>query len=131
MCSGWSYLAGVIAGALSLAPLFADEAITKDGRRVVSGGLRLDKTGRLLFAPKKGASLPLADLAHVRLAPAPAPPFRIGAARRVRLTDGQQFTGAFLGLEKQSLVLRTAWADKARIPRSAVAALTPLPGWLP
>src|SRR3954447_19692782 len=119
MRSAWSWLVGLFLGALFLAPLFADEATTRDGR-LVSGALRLGKAGRLLFAPTKGAPLPLADLAHVRLATSPTPPFRIGAARRVRLRDGQQFTGTFLGLEKQSLILRTPWTDKARIPRSAV-----------
>ena len=31
--------------------------------------------------------------------------------RRVRLRDGQQITGVFLGLEKDKLLFRTAWAD--------------------
>jgi hypothetical protein len=131
MCSWRSCLVGafLVAGLL-LPSLRADEASFKDGRRL-AGALRLGKTGRLLFSPRKGASVPLADLAEVRLTPTPSPPLRLTGARRVRLTDGQQLTGGFLGLQKKSLVLRTAWADKVSVPRAAVAALTHLPGWLP
>jgi hypothetical protein len=130
---GWSRVGavGALAGwALLLAPVFADEATLKDGRRV-RGALRLEKPGRLLFAPAdRGAAVGLPNLSRARFeAPAPLP-FRVSGGRRLRLRDGQQLTGAFLGLQKQSLVLRTAWADRVEVPRAAVASLGQLPGWI-
>src|SRR5262249_44234524 len=53
----------------------------------------------------------------------------VGAGYRVTLLDGQMLTGQLLGLSKEALRLRTAWAEKVELPRAAVASLTQLPGW--
>jgi hypothetical protein len=57
------------------------------------------------------------------------PPFRAGGGRRVRLWDGECITGQILDLNKDTLRMRTAWAARPELPRAAVAAIEPLPGW--
>lgn len=56
-------------------------------------------------------------------------PFRVGGGRRVRLWDGERITGQILDMNKDTLRLRTAWATRLELPRAAVAAIEPLPGW--
>ncbi len=56
-------------------------------------------------------------------------PFRVGDGRGVRLWDGERITGQILDLNKDTLHLRTAWAARLALPRAAVAAIEPLPGW--
>jgi hypothetical protein len=120
---------GVLLGVVGLsAPLLAaEEGWRPDGRRV-RGSLALE-AGRLRFTPAGGAALSAADLTRVCFAEATPPPFRVAGVRRVRLHDGQQITGQFLELNKDALSLRPAWAPRVQLPRSAVAALTVLPGW--
>ena len=50
---------------------------------------------------------------------------------RVHLLDGQQLTGVLLSLDRDNVKLRTAWADRLTLPRSAVASIAHLPGWQP
>jgi hypothetical protein len=105
----------------------AEEAWCVDGRRV-GGALTLEQ-GRLHFHSKDGEELPLADLTRIRFAEKTAPPFRAGGGRRLRLRDGELITGQFLGLNKDTVSLRTAWAARVELPRSAVMSVDPLPGW--
>ncbi|HWG43702.1 MAG TPA: hypothetical protein VN688_13020, partial [Gemmataceae bacterium] len=104
-----------------------EQALRTDGRRI-GGTVTLDK-GRLHFTPTAGAAIPLADLARIRFAGKTPPPFRAGGGRRVVLRDGQRITGQFLGLDKDTLILRTAWSARVEVPRAAVASIEPLPGW--
>jgi hypothetical protein len=115
---------------LALAPpIAADEAVLKDGRHV-PGELTLGDSGRLRFTPTgRDAPPPPADLASVRFAGTTPPPFRAASGFRVRLHDGQILTGQLLGLDRDALRLRTAWAGEVELPRAAVAAVTHLPGW--
>jgi hypothetical protein len=120
-----------LALALLAAPAAAaEEARLPNGRRV-AGALTLG-AGRLSFTPAAGgAPISIEGVTSVDFnGPSPAP-FRVGFVRRVVLRDGQQFTGELLGLEGDSLKLRTAWAGKLTLPRVAVASLAPLPGWRP
>jgi hypothetical protein len=109
--------------------LTADEVVRADGRRL-TGRLTLDAKGRPRFTPA-GRTTPLSptDIAAVRFDDGPPAPFRVGAGHRVRLQDGQLLTGQLLSLNKESLRLRTAWAEQVELPRAAVAAVTHLPGW--
>jgi hypothetical protein len=122
---------GALALALLAAPApAAEEARLPDGRRV-AGSLAL-ADGRLTFAPAAGgAPVAVAKITSVQFNGPPAAPFRAGFARRIVLRDGQQFTGELLGLDGDSLNLRTAWAGKLTLPRGALASLTALPGWRP
>jgi hypothetical protein len=56
-------------------------------------------------------------------------PFRAGGGRRVFLRDGERISGQILDLNKDALRLRTAWAARLELPRTAVASIEPLPGW--
>ncbi len=111
-----------------IAPLgAAEEAWRTDGRHL-RGTLLLDQ-GELHFKPSEGAETPLAKFTRVRFAEKTPPPFRAGGGRRVHLRDGQIITGQILGLDKDTLTLRTAWAARIMLPRAAVASVDPLPGW--
>jgi hypothetical protein len=106
----------------------ADEAVRANGLRV-QGTLALNKSGRLHFTPtKKDAPLPLAEIQHIRFANADVPPLRFGTPHRVVFHRNQQLTGELLGLDDESLRLRTFWSDQARLSRRAIAAVTHLPG---
>jgi hypothetical protein len=111
-----------------LSPLLAvEEAWRGDGRSL--RGLLMLTDGQLRFQPTEGAAIPSTELRRIRFeGPAP-PPFRAGGGRRVTLWDGQRITGQFLSLNKEKLVLRTAWAARLEVPRAAVASLDSLPGW--
>jgi hypothetical protein len=63
----------------------------------------------------------------VRAAP---PPFRVGAGHVALLRTGDRLTGQLLSLDANVLRLRTPWRDRVEIHRSAVAALTQVPGLL-
>jgi hypothetical protein len=109
----------------------AEEARLTDGRRV-SGALTLDKNGQLRFAVTGQAEAVLNErIDLVRFPEAPCPPFRAAGNLRVVLRDGQTLTGPILALDRGTLQMRTAWANRLRVPRSAVASLTQLPGWQP
>lgn len=104
----------------------ADEAVRPDGRRL-RGTLQLEKSG-LFFQPASGGRISLGDLRKVRLEGFPAP-FRATPVHVLRLAGDEQLTGVFVGLERDNLVLRTAWADRLLVPRLGTIALTHLPGW--
>jgi hypothetical protein len=55
-------------------------------------------------------------------------PFRAGSGHVVHLRTGERLTGQLLGLDADTLQLRTTWGDKIELPRQAVAALTQVPG---
>jgi hypothetical protein len=85
--------------------------------------------GRLHFMPNGSDSpLPLDQVQAIRFPLAPAPPLLAGMAVQVALPRGQQLTGGLLELDGERLQLRTAWAEDLSLPRSAVRALTQLPG---
>jgi hypothetical protein len=120
----------LFATTLIVSGLPADEAVRSDGR-TAQGTLRLEKSGKLLFTPAAAReSIASGELTEIRFE-ADSPVFRGAPGHLVRLPDGQQFTGVFLGLEKDHLLLRTAWAERFAVPRSAVVAVTHLPGWRP
>lgn len=105
----------------------AEEAWRGDGRKV-RGNLTLDGE-HLRFQPTQGAALAPADLTRILFEGGTPTPFRVGEGRRVHLWDGEQITGQFLDLDKETLHLRTAWAARLAIPRAAVASVESLPGW--
>ncbi len=105
----------------------AEEAWRADGRHL-RGSLLLDQ-GRLRFTPTEGEAVPLADLTRIRFAGGSPAPFRAGGGRRVLLRDGERITGQILGLDDNTVTMRTAWAARIELPRAAVASIDPLPGW--
>lgn len=124
---GWLLLlAGAFVLVAATAP--ADEAVLRDGRRL-SGKLSLDQR-RWSFVPAgKSEPVPAESLSQVRLESVPASPLRAGSVHRVFLRDGQALTAGLLDLDDKTLTLRTAWASRVSLPRSAVASVTQLPGW--
>jgi hypothetical protein len=120
----------LVACSLAAALLRADEAVRPDGR-LVPGELSLEKTGKLHFTPAaRGEALAAADLAEIRLG-GQVPPFRAAPGKVLHLSGGEHLTGVFLGMEKDHLLLRTAWAERLSVPPGAAASLTHLPGWRP
>jgi hypothetical protein len=109
------------------APAVADEACLRDGRRV-AGTLGLSE-GRLHFTPRAGDAPPAEAVLRILFAGAEAPPLRIGDGRQVLLSGDQRLTGQLLGIDAETVRLRTAWADRLEIPRPGVAAVAALPGW--
>src|SRR5262245_38673388 len=124
---GWLLLlAGAFVLVATTAP--ADEAVLRDGRRL-SGKFSLDQH-RWSFVPAgRSEPVPAASLSQVRLEAVPASPLRAGSVHRVFLRDGQALTAGLLDLDDKTLTLRTAWASRVSLPRSAVASVTQLPGW--
>jgi hypothetical protein len=113
-----------------LAILAADEeAIRLNGRRT-AGTLAVDAKSRLRFTLKDGgAVLPPDAIASIRFPVMPLAANRPCVGVRVALHDGQHIAGQLLSLDDKTLSLRPACADKIELPRSAVAAVTQLPGW--
>ena len=125
---GWRIRAALCVWASLSAPLpAADEALARDGRPL-SGSLSLAPDGRLQFTPTTGDPRPASTLDRVRLSSALPPPFRIAGGWRFLLVGGQQLTGDLLGLDAETLRLRTAWAPRLELPRAAVISVTMLPG---
>jgi hypothetical protein len=108
--------------ALLAAGLPAAEVLRHEDGRRESGALSL-AGGRLHFTPAGGVAAPLSG-GLVDFAPATPAPLRVGAAHRVLLRGGQRLTGQLLGLDAETLRLRTAWAEQADVPRAAVVAVT-------
>jgi hypothetical protein len=108
--------------------LFGDEAQRPDGQRQ-TGTLSLDR-GRLSFTPTdKGATISGDRLALVRFGDSPSPLWRVGGGVRVQFAGGERLTGVLLGLDRDKLRLRAAWADKLSLPRSALRSIAHLSGW--
>jgi hypothetical protein len=114
--------------AVALASAPADEAVLDGGERV-KGELSLTKTGQVLFAPQQRGRT-INGAIEYRLGGRPAP-FRAGPGMLLRLPGDQEVTGLFLGLQRDRLVFRTAWAERIEVPLRAVVSLTHLPGWRP
>jgi hypothetical protein len=107
----------------------ADEAVLTDGRRL-SGTMRFPADGRLHFGSGP-RDLRLDELQQICLTSADLPPLRAAAAHCVLLRDGQQLTGELLGLDGDKLRLATIWTAKPMgVPRSRIAAITHLPGFV-
>ena len=68
------------------------------------------------------------DMGLVRLTPT-GKTFRDGPAHVLNLSKDQRITGVFLGMEKEAVAMRTAWAERLVVPRAGVVLLTHLPGW--
>jgi hypothetical protein len=111
-----------------VSPLPAAEQAWRGNGQRVGGALTLND-GRLHFHANDGEEVPLADVTRIRFAETTESPFRAGGVRRLRLHDGEHITGQFLGLNKDTVGLRTAWATRIELPRSAVVSIDPLPGW--
>lgn len=117
---------------LVLPPLLAAEEVVQTDGRMASGALSVDGRGQLLFVvPGRPEPLPINSIEQVRFRSAVPPPFRIAVGHRVLLRSGERLTGQLVSLNKESLVLRAAWAERLTLPRAAVAAVTQLPGWQP
>jgi hypothetical protein len=56
-------------------------------------------------------------------------PFHAAGGRRVRLWDGEQISGQIFEVNKDTLRMRTAWAERLELPRAAAASIESLPGW--
>jgi hypothetical protein len=108
----------------------ADQAQLLDGKRV-SGALGLDERGQLSFAVERSNPVHADRIALVRFAPTDLPLFRVPGGLHLVLRGGQSLTGALVRLDGESVMLRTAWAERLKLPRDAVIALTQLPGWQP
>ncbi len=106
----------------------ADQAQLLDGRRV-TGSLGLDESRRLLFTAESKAPIASERLALVPFPALDLPPFRVAGALRLLLRDGQTLTGPLVRLDAESVVIQPAWSKPVKAPRSAVLALTQLPGW--
>ncbi len=120
----------LLASVLCALALHADEAVRSDGR-TAQGTLRLEKTGKLLFTPATALkAIAPEELSEVRF-DTEGPLFRGAPSHLLHLPNDQQITGVFLGLQENQLLLRTAWAERLSVPRSAAIALTHLPGWQP
>ncbi len=125
-------LAAVVAslpGLTSAARAAAPEVVDADGR-ASPGAVAVDDAGRIRFTPTGQAQpLPPESIAYIRFPAAAAEPFRAGFVRRVLLADGQQITARLLAADGDALSLRTAWAGRVDVPRSAVVALRQPPGF--
>jgi len=109
----------------------AEVAHLADGRRI-TGTLTLGKNGQVRFdVPGQVEPVAIDRIDRVRFPETTLAPFRVGGNLRVLLRDGQSLTGPLVRLDRDLLVLRTAWAARVNVPRAAVAALTQLPGWQP
>ena len=119
-------LTGIIVSLCIALPLRAEEAVLPDGKQL-SGSLRFTSSGRLGFLSGKRL-LTIDDVHQVRFPAVPFVPLRVGFLHRVVLRDGQQLTGELLGLDAESLRLRTAWAARPlTLPRGAIVSLGHLP----
>jgi hypothetical protein len=116
---------------LLAAALFAGETARRPDGRELPGAVTLGPGGRLRFEPRdKGDVLAAGDLALVRFDGPDPGPWRAAGGLRLTLHDGQRLTGRLLGLDGETLTLRTAWADRLMLPRSVVAAVVQPTGWL-
>ena len=103
----------------------ADEIVRRG--EVVRGTLVLNGRLELLGADGK-VSASGAELGCVKLTPT-GKTFRDGPAHVVTLSKDERLTGVFVGMEKETIALRTAWAERVAVPRAGVVSLTHLPGW--
>jgi hypothetical protein len=118
----------VLTLALFAGTLHADEATLSDGRRL-KGTLGF-ADDRLTFTPSDKPAVPLSAIENVRFSPVAVAPFLGGAVHQIRLRDGQRLTGELLGLDAEKLNFRSAWGGRRTVPRSAMQAVTNLPGEL-
>ena len=118
-----------ILGLIGAARAAAPEAVDADGR-ATPGAVAVGDAGRLRFTPTGQAQpLPPEAIAYIRFPAVTAELFRVGFVRRVLLADGQQITGRLLAADGDALSLRTAWAGRVDVPRSAAVALRQPPGF--
>lgn len=105
----------------------ADEALMPDGSRV-KGVLELDARGRLRLAVPGRPALSLDQVQQVRLTETELPAWRAATVHRIVLPSGQHLTAELIELNDKELHLRTAWAQRLSVPRSAVVAVVHPPG---
>lgn len=104
-----------------------DEALCRDGQR--RDGMLKFVDGRLrFFVSDGGKPLELEELRNIKLGGSPAATGP-GGGCRVLLPGGQRLSGELLELRSDKLVMRSAWSARLEIPRSAVVAISSLPGW--
>ncbi len=102
----------------------ADE-IVRDGE-AVHGTLVLNG-GRLQLRGEDGKARAVgADLVTLN---AKGKTFRDGPAHVVVLSKEERLTGVLVGMEKETIVLRTAWAERVAVRHAGVVSLSHLPGW--
>ncbi len=118
----------VAAGLLSPVCLRADTAVLPSGERV-AGRLQFNG-GRWGFVRSDNQkALTPTEMAQVRFPNRPQPTLRVASVHRLLLPDGQQLTGALLGLDQREVRFRTIWKNSLVLPRAAVQAVTQLPGY--
>ena len=104
----------------------ADEIVRRGeavrGTLVLNGG-RLELRGDDGKARATGE-----DLGLITLNPK-GKTFRDGPAHVVALSKDERLTGVLVGMEKEAVVLRTAWAERVAVRRAMMVSLTHLPGW--
>jgi hypothetical protein len=110
--------------------LCADEAVYRNGCRA-AGKLQLDADGRLRFTPQDGKSkLSFADIQDVRF-PEVVPHSSLwGAPLRIGFDKEEWITGELLGLTDKTVTVRTSWSESAALPRSTLASIMQLTGWI-
>ena len=104
----------------------ADEIVRRgdavQGTLVLNGG-RLELQGDDGKARATGQDLGLVTLNPKGKA------FVGGPAHVVALSKDERLTGVLVGMEKETIVSRTAWAERVAVRRTGVVSLTHLPGW--
>jgi len=106
-----------------------DEAVLPDGRRL-TGTMLFPSDGRLHFLGGQ-RDLRLDELHQIRFPLADLPPLRAACVHCVSLRDGQLLTGELLVVDADELRLATIWSARPlSIPRSRIAAVTQLPGFV-
>jgi hypothetical protein len=119
------WLAAALLGAIVGPGAWGDEGMLLDGRRL-TGDVRRQADGRLYLVGAE-RTVRLDQLACVRFSGQPLPALQAASLFRIPLNDDQQITGELLGLDADTLRLRTAWAADLRLPRHAVAAVLKVP----
>jgi len=110
--------------------LYADEAVHRNGRRVV-GKLQLDSEGRLQFTAQDGkGKLSLADIQDVRFHEVVPHSSLWGAPVRIDFGTEEWITGELLALTDKLATVRTSWSETAALPRAALYSITQLTGWI-
>jgi hypothetical protein len=118
----------VLTVALFAGTLQADEATLGDGRRL-KGTLGF-ADDRLKFTPSDGPAVAISTIENIRFSPAVVAPFLSGAVHQIRLPGGQHITCELQGFADDKFTFRSAWAGSKSVHRSAVRAVTNLPGEL-
>jgi hypothetical protein len=107
-----------------------DEAVCRNGRRI-AGELKLSTDGRLRFTSKEAKnSQPFSNILDVRFPEAVPHSTLWGTPLRIGLGKAEWITGELIEINAKTAKVRTVWSEGAILSRSALQAITQLPGWL-